>query len=264
MAGMKRNGLTLIELTIVIIIMTILAVGLVITLNGEGSSTRDAEAQLSVVTMHSVRDAILGDYRRDMKDDVLFEFQRLHSTGTSVKKRPLVLPRPRFRETVADIGRPAWNTLNPNRPSLQYLFVNPATDPELLNRFDAFRLKLVHTFNLDTKRGWRGPYLDTQRSVGRYPLPDMPEGHPDYASALVAAAERGFTTGYAEKGALVPLDAWRNPIVLTEYETTDATVPSGHYRLRADLISAGPDGNLNTSDDNIVVLVEERTERLSP
>ena len=76
----------------------------------------------------------------------------------------------------------------------------------------------VGTYDPNTRRGWRGPYI--MNPTGNY----------------VVNAARGFTTDYGQNGPTM-LDAWGQPIVL-QVPVSDPTC--------ARLVSAGPDGIIQT------------------
>lgn len=102
--------------------------------------------------------------------------------------------------------------------NLKYLFVSPATTTE-------------------EAANWKGPYL--HRSA-YYPAPT------DLGRGNKTAAERGFTSQFAAAGDPTVLDAWGSPIVLQ----------AGDDGRPARLVSAGPNGVLETSDDLVLPLLE--------
>lgn len=111
-----------------------------------------------------------------------------------------------------------------NRPQLAFLFVNPLTNGT------------TPTYDPVSGRGWRGPYLLI--TAGRYPGMD-PDGN---------AAARGFTSDFgvpnssptSSDGDPAVLDGWGHPVVIQGSTLSDAR-----------LVSAGPDGNLLDSSDNL-------------
>lgn len=111
-------------------------------------------------------------------------------------------------------------------PQLAFLYVNPF-DNSTNSSFDPL-----------VGRGWHGPYLVS--SAGRYPGLD-PDGN---------AVSRGFTAAYgiansapgANDGDPTVLDGWGNPIVIQETSPIEAL-----------LVSAGPDGDLLTTNDNLTL-----------
>jgi hypothetical protein len=84
-------------------------------------------------------------------------------------------------------------------------------------------------FDRFTGRGWNGPYL--VRNTGRYAL--APAG--------------GFTNLYGNDGDPALIDAWGHAIVLQW--PTQAGLPLAERQVYTRLVSAGPDGVLNTSSN---------------
>ena len=100
-------------------------------------------------------------------------------------------------------------------PQLHFLFVNPFTDD------------MAPTFNPVTRRGWRGPYLVDNGSRYRVQPTD------------------GFMTMYGQAGDYAVTDAWGRPLVVQQDANTSAWY----------LVSAGQDGNLLTTHDNLSVFL---------
>lgn len=137
------------------------------------------------------------------------------------------LPRP---------GGPALSAGRADHPQLAYLFLNPEThlDGNSLTRdYDT-------TFDPVSRRGWRGPYLLSNGS----------------GFAYLVDAQRGFGTRYGEDGDPAVLDGWGNPIVLQE--PVDPAATEFDRTRHARLVSAGPDGVLDTPPD---VLLPSDTQR---
>lgn len=109
-------------------------------------------------------------------------------------------------------------------PQLVFLYVNPVTGTTVTN------------FDPQTALGWRGPYLHSAVQQGRYRL------HPSL----------NFTNLYGEEGDLTPLDAWGSPIVVQQVLV--GGVYSATNLQTARLVSAGPDGKLDTDDDVVLPL----------
>lgn len=227
-----RPAVTLLELVVVLVVLVALA-SLLLPLMGD--SSEDAKKKCTLSTMTQIRDVILGQYRTDMKDDVLFEFRDVRGTSSTIKKRPLVLPRPRFAGSTVDIDgvspdqSQAWCSSTPNKPSLTYLLWNPGVywspssgDPDPRNTN-------VGSYRPTAHRGWNGPYF-------------QPAG-----SAIVVPTIN---------------DSWGKPIEITEEDINDA--PTGYFHLRCSLVSGGSDGKINTADDNVTLIVEDRVEKLDP
>lgn len=102
-----------------------------------------------------------------------------------------------------------------DHPQLRYLFINPAS------------ASAVPNFDPRTRRGWRGPYLVS--STGTYAVDDVD----------------GFTRDFGETGDPSPCDPWGKPLVIQQAVVNGLTVWQ--------LTSAGPDGNLTTTSDNLTL-----------
>lgn len=112
---------------------------------------------------------------------------------------------------------PRDSDVEPRHPRLKFLFVNPAD------------LTTSRDFDPDSKRGWRGPYLLGTRSI---------YDEEDYGPAF---------EDYLEDEDEAVFDAWGNPMVIIQSETTDMW----------QLVSAGPDETLETADDLVLDLISE-------
>jgi prepilin-type N-terminal cleavage/methylation domain-containing protein len=210
----RKKGLTLIELMVVLAVMVALAAMIVPRYEG---LTRQSQITATQEQLRQLQSLIVNRYVNDMCDGVT-------SSHGAVAKG---LPGPH--------GGNLFPTTRQQWPQLTFLFINPATND------------MTQSFNPNTSRGWRGPYLLSGRG-GDYP------GH-DPSTAIargfnnqhgVTAAES--TTGVADQ---TVLDTWGNPVVIL-YDDDFAVLnnsptisPVAYYRL----VSAGPDGTLNTSDD---------------
>lgn len=86
----------------------------------------------------------------------------------------------------------------------------------------------VPAFDPRHATGWRGPYA--RGDVAPYAL----------------ALERGFVAEYGAPGEPVPIDAWSNPIVLQVPDVDGDGIRSALEREHARLVSAGPDGVVQT------------------
>jgi prepilin-type N-terminal cleavage/methylation domain-containing protein len=86
----------------------------------------------------------------------------------------------------------------------------------------------LYSFNRDTGRGWRGPYL--LNATGHYTI----------------SAGTGFTSDYGNNGDTAILDPWGNPIVLQypQYPPNVTSTTPTFVRL----VSAGPNGILDTPE----------------
>lgn len=123
-------------------------------------------------------------------------------------------------------------------PQLVYLFVNP----EKYEDGDATTRDYDTTFDPISRLGWRGPYLQHQGDGFVYTVDEA----------------RGFGRRYGEPGDPAVLDGWGNPIVLQQ--PTDAGATEYDRRQHTRLVSAGPDGVIDTDPDEL--FPEERGDDL--
>jgi prepilin-type N-terminal cleavage/methylation domain-containing protein len=86
-----------------------------------------------------------------------------------------------------------------------------------------------NTYSLDTRKGWRGPYLDVSR-----------------ASQITAGD--ALIPQYAGANDLAPFDPWGRPMVI-QYPLLPSLEESLHY---ARIVSAGPDGIIQTPHDPVM------------
>ncbi|MFW5693486.1 MAG: prepilin-type N-terminal cleavage/methylation domain-containing protein [Thermoguttaceae bacterium] len=160
----------------------------------------------------------------------------------------------RYWADMGELPRPAvdvdGDVIEPDRldhPQLRYLFVNPdraadADDPFLYQK----------SANLLSGRTWQGPYLS--HSGARYTITDAD------------GTGTGFTDRYGEDGDPAVLDAWGRPIVLQvpDESATDLPTDLGEFteaqirRLHARLVSAGPNGRIETPTDVLMPSAAER------
>jgi len=119
------------------------------------------------------------------------------------------------------------NTISGTREHPGYLTDNrklPATIRDLFYKPMGFP-----DYDKNTHLGWRGPYL--ANSTGQY--------------AIVPAA--GFTLDYGDAGDPAIIDGWNRPIVIQRPTVGSAAEQTAYTRL----VSAGPDGILNTKADEV-------------
>jgi prepilin-type N-terminal cleavage/methylation domain-containing protein len=112
-------------------------------------------------------------------------------------------------------------------PQLKHLFVSPTTS----------------AFDPNTGRGWRGPYLLS--GSGKYP-----------GLNVETATARGFNSDFGVAGDDAPLDGWGNPVIIaTSAHTSYLNVinPFADSTILGYLVSAGPDQDLHTPDDNLTL-----------
>jgi type II secretory pathway pseudopilin PulG len=83
----------------------------------------------------------------------------------------------------------------------------------------------LYSFDRDTGRGWRGPYL--LNATGHYAINNA----------------TGFTSAYGSNGDTAVLDPWGNPIIIQYPSGVNGTSTPPTF---ARLVSAGPNGAIDT------------------
>jgi len=120
-------------------------------------------------------------------------------------------------------------------------------------------------YNNETRRGWRGPYLqnellvhiveaDGSPSIRRGQYPDAGDRRTPTDTTF---GSRGFNNStYGTAGERAIGDQWGNPIVV-QIPVASGTLPTPELRLRfARLVSAGPNGVLETPLNPLAGMME--------
>lgn len=137
------------------------------------------------------------------------------------------LPRP--GTAGLDVGRA-------DHPQLCYLFVNPEKYEDGNNLTEDYDI----TFDPVTRQGWRGPYLLHEGGGFRY-FVDADRTEPG-----------NFTQLYGETDDPTILDGWGNPIVIQEPDADGDNVIDFDEARRVRLVSAGPNGVIDTDPDDLL------------
>jgi prepilin-type N-terminal cleavage/methylation domain-containing protein len=93
------------------------------------------------------------------------------------------------------------------------------------------------------RRGWNGPYL---QGAG---------------TPYVVNAASGFSADYGAAGDPAPVDGWNRPMVL-QYPNAAATIDPNQRLLFARLVSAGPDGIIQTPESVLYPTPQQRGDDL--
>jgi prepilin-type N-terminal cleavage/methylation domain-containing protein len=229
----NRRGLTLLELLVVLTILAALAT-LVVPMIGQFGS--QSQAGSTWESMLRLQDLIVNHYMADMHD----------ASGNGE------LPRPGYAGLNGTGVNGSTTTARSNHPQLRYLFINPGpldatTDTSAETPFPSANITLL------SPRRWNGPYVTHQGA--RYPGARDPTA----AAAAGFGAEFGVadvdgvdqTTGataVTTYGDPTVLDAWNNPIVIQVPNTSGGASPSATDLMYARLVSAGPNGKLETPE----------------
>jgi hypothetical protein len=122
---------------------------------------------------------------------------------------------------------------------------------------DLFEGSSYPEYDLETRRGWRGPYLLPGRGVensnaarqGRFPAALEVRFAGDETFLARGFFTDATTSPYGVPGDRALGDPWGNPVVLQVPPDPDGrVVPAERFRY-ARLVSAGPDGDLETPLD---------------
>jgi prepilin-type N-terminal cleavage/methylation domain-containing protein len=209
---MRRSGLTLLELVLVLAILVSLASMSVPAFNDLGNN---ANRDTTRATLRSVQETILNRYVNDMAG----RFPAGSSTDPGVIAIARGLPGPN-PASVSPTGRVVG-------PQLHYLYVNPSTQGTMPDAF-------AHP-------GWNGPYLLAGRGV-------YPGVEPLTAVARGFTATYGVPSTATTDGDRAPMDGWGNPLVIMILSNV-IDAPGGAQETRAYLVSAGPDHTIDLQVD---------------
>ena len=212
---MKRRGLTLVELTVVLVVMAALAAFILPLLN---DAPDDARTIVTRANLRQLRDIIRGAYRADM-------------TGR--------LPVPSATWLAADPTRRAT-------PQLAFLFWNADSTPAG---------PTLSSFTPAKAFGWRGPYVGNtvtdRTSASTFSIANLTTAPAQrkFASNSTSWSLRGkndaadWLHDFGNEGDPTVLDGWLFPIVIQRRLLANGSL--GPMSLQ----SAGLDNILDTADD---------------
>ena len=210
---MRRRGLTLLELLVVLVILIATATLIVPVVGGLGGKSQQVTAREN---LGRLQELLVNQYKADMGD----------------------LPRPNAAYRSSQ-GLPPL----PDTPQLKYLFVNPDTEdltpsatlpsgriwrgPYVLHRGSRLPPATILVNGSRSANPFYGGQTPSDTGVCIYGVADVVDGS-------------GNVTKYGDP---TVIDAWGNPIVIQE-PASDKTY--------ARLVSAGPNGVINT-DPNVLM-----------
>jgi type II secretory pathway pseudopilin PulG len=180
----------MIELVVVMIVLVLVA-GSVVVFSGS-NTIEDAKEKTTTLSMQEMKSTIMG-----------------HARFAGYVGDMILYPRP--STTAVGDGYRVDHT------QVGFLFVNPDSYSSGVPE------SVSNTFSPATKRGWRGPYIES--SSGIYAIDNS----------------RGFTNFYGRNGDKIILDGWGNPIILQE-PNGSAADKKAYTRL----VSAGANGIIDT------------------
>jgi prepilin-type N-terminal cleavage/methylation domain-containing protein len=212
----RRDGLTLLELVMVVSILAILTALVVPGMSDQQEETRKTVAR---ATMQELRDVIANRYAQD------------------IVSSPVSLPMPNSLDstrlsTTTQITGASTSAL----PQLHFLFVNP-------NQFSATSTPTymaVNDYDSQAKIGWNGPYVNTKATT--YPNPSAIR-FPKDPNNTGTWESYGFTTTFGQVGDFTVNDPWGSPYVIVIFSQAHG----GSTAYTAYLTSAGFNRTLNTS-----------------
>jgi prepilin-type N-terminal cleavage/methylation domain-containing protein len=216
--GRARQGLTLLELVMVVSILAILTALVVPGMSDQQEETRKIVAR---ATMQELRDVIANRYMNDMQS--LPQPDMINDNSS------------RMSTTLQAISSITTTAL----PQMHFLFVNPqystvaATTPYVA----------VNNYDAQTRIGWNGPYVMAKSTL--YPNPTLTR----FATATTSTttlqtwADYGFTTQFGQPGDYCVMDPWGSPYVILARQTAHG----GSTVFTSYIVSAGFNRQLETT-----------------
>ena len=223
---MKRPGLTLLELLVVLTILVALATLIVPQLSYLGQGSQKVSTRENLLRLQEL---LVNRYVPDMGGTSPLPNSGLPANLASN------LPWPNMAVTATlDLA----STARVSHPQLRYLFVNPDTETPSQSTTATF---------LSTRR-WQGPYIT--HNGARYGQAGSASANyannftTNYGIADVVSTSSSGVTTITSPGDPTVVDAWGNPIVI-QLPNTSAADDWTYARL----VSAGPNGVIDTPEN---------------
>jgi len=228
---MRRHGLTLLELIVVLTILVALATLVIPNLSFLGQKSQAVATQES---MQRLQDLLVNRYIPDMGGNSYTAPTGDATTnpyaGTNIGNLVANLPAPSgvtslLSSSTLTLSSTLSQSRNPTHPQLRYLFVNPDTET----------ITWTAGTTLLTPRRWQGPYIE--HTGGTYSV-----------SSGTATTDNNFTNVYGLTGDPTPLDAWGRAIVIQVPTSPDPITGEPGVNF-ARIVSAGPNGVIDTPEN---------------
>lgn len=206
-----RPAMTLAELTLV---MSVLGIMLAVAVPVMERCCVDGARTVTGASLKQVRETVVGSYYNHAFESLPYP---LDPARVKHPQLAYLYVNPHFRSIGTSVSDSYWSG-------------TPIWPASWSNATIAFLPRSTADVLYDpvTRRGWSGPYL--MSTMGTYQI----------------APARGFSDLYGQNGDPAPLDGWGNPIVLQQPVLLSASVASYSDLTYARLVSAGPNGILET------------------
>lgn len=250
----RRGGLTLLELVMVVSILAILTALIV---PGMGDQQEETRRTVARATLHELRDTIANRYMQDMANTA--NVSTTSTIGRIALPQPNRLNDSSSRITTTQLDGSTGGII----PQTHFLFVNP-------NQYDSSSTPpyvAVSDFDSQTHIGWNGPYITQKSTV--YPNPSNVRFSQD-PNNTNTWSQYGFTELYGQAGDFCVNDPWGSPYVIHVRQSSHAGT---NNMFTAYVVSAGPNrtldlgawadtgagGSLNSGDDLALAIKSWKT-----
>ena len=227
---MRRRGLTLLELVVVLTILVALATLIVPNISFLGQKSQAVTTQES---MQRLQDLLVNRCTFPTWAARPTRPRRAIRTQTPISATMSAIswPASTTANVAVDLSTASLSSSssaslerNPTHPQLRYLYVNPDTET----------MTWTAGATILTPRRWQGPYLEHTGGT--------------YVVSSGTGTSATFTAEYGQTGDPSPLDGWGRPIVIQVPTGADPVTgePGVNY---ARIVSAGPNGVVDTPED---------------